>query len=134
MAEKHKSMPEITVKAVVLDSDDIRLLSDFYRRFLGWEITTLEADWIEVRNPKGGILLAFQDNPKYVPPVWPETKDDQQQMLHLDFVVQDMDGAVKYALSCGARKAEVQYSDRFTVMLDPAGHPFCLVLKRYYDP
>ncbi len=32
---------------------------------------------------------------------------------------------VEYAIKCGASKAEEQFSDLWTVMIDPAGHPFC---------
>ena len=31
-----------------------------------------------------------------------------------------------HALNVGAQKADIQYFDTSTVMLDPAGHPFCL--------
>jgi hypothetical protein len=47
-------------------------------------------------------------------------------MAHMDFKVDDLAEAVAYAISCGAAKADVQYYDTSTVMLDPAGHPFCL--------
>jgi len=36
--------------------------------------------------------------------------------------------AARHAVSCGASKADVQYSDHWTVMIDPAGHPFCFVI------
>ncbi|WP_334297139.1 VOC family protein [Anaerocolumna sedimenticola] len=32
---------------------------------------------------------------------------------------------VEYAITCGAAKAKEQFSDLWTVMIDPAGHPFC---------
>ena len=38
------------------------------------------------------------------------------------------DGAVAYAEECGARQAVLQPQDDVRVMLDPAGHPFCLYL------
>jgi hypothetical protein len=31
-------------------------------------------------------------------------------------------------IALGARKADVQPGETFTVFIDPAGHPFCLVL------
>ncbi|MFY9494994.1 MAG: VOC family protein, partial [Limnochordia bacterium] len=73
-----------------------------------------------------GIILAFQRVEEYVPPVWPWQEGEQQQMLHLDFEVDDLEKAVEHATKCGAKKAEVQYYDSSTVMFDPAGHPFCL--------
>ena len=75
--------------------------------------------------------MGFKKNSDYVQPVWPEEPPGQQQMLHLDFTVPSaemMEQAVQHAISCGARKAEVQYDSRWTVMIDPAGHPFCFVV------
>jgi ribosome biogenesis SPOUT family RNA methylase Rps3 len=47
-------------------------------------------------------------------------------MVHLDFAVSDIDVAVAYVISCGARLAEIQYLENARICLDPAGHPFCL--------
>ena len=48
-------------------------------------------------------------------------------MLHLDFYTDDLAKGVEHAVGCGAKLAQAQYSERWTVMLDPAGHPFCIV-------
>jgi len=40
--------------------------------------------------------------------------------------VDNLHEAEKLALTNGAKKADVQFYDDSTVMLDPAGHPFCL--------
>jgi hypothetical protein len=47
-------------------------------------------------------------------------------MLHLDLEVDDLDAAVSYALECGAELPDFQPQEKVRVMLDPAGHPFCL--------
>ena len=47
-------------------------------------------------------------------------------MAHLDFAVNDLEKAVEYAVRCGASIANEQFSDDWRVMVDPAGHPFCL--------
>jgi hypothetical protein len=47
-------------------------------------------------------------------------------MLHLDLEVDDLEAATDYALSVGAELAEVQPQEDVRVLLDPAGHPFCL--------
>lgn len=46
--------------------------------------------------------------------------------MHLDFAVDDMEEAVNLAKSLGATRASDQPGERWRVMLDPAGHPFCL--------
>jgi catechol 2,3-dioxygenase-like lactoylglutathione lyase family enzyme len=116
--------------AVVLDSDDAEKLSDFYRDLLGWEKIRPEADWIVVYDKDGdGTALTFEEIDDYERPVWPWEKHKQQQMLHLDFYLKpgEPEGAVEHALRCGAKKSEVQFTDDWVVMLDPAGHPFCLI-------
>lgn len=114
---------------IVLDSDNADDLSVFYERLLGW--TRLKGEeYIVLRNEaqKGfPTWITFQQVDDYVPPVWPAALEAQQQMAHLDFHVQDVEEGVKYALSCGATMSEIQYDDRWRVMLDPAGHPFCIL-------
>lgn len=120
----------IRLKAVVLDCRDIEALSNFYIRMLGWQKAYSEGDyWIEIAPPGGGSDIAFQKNEDYLPPVWPEEPGAQQQMAHLDFVVEkaQMQEAVAHAVACGASVAETQFSDHWTVMIDPEGHPFCFV-------
>jgi hypothetical protein len=46
--------------------------------------------------------------------------------LHLDVHVDDLAAAVEFAVSLGARPAAFQPQEDVRVMLDPAGHPFCL--------
>jgi len=46
--------------------------------------------------------------------------------LHLDVEVSDLDAAVAAAVELGARVAAYQPQEDVRVMLDPAGHPFCL--------
>jgi len=47
-------------------------------------------------------------------------------LLHLDIAVADLDAAVGWALTLGARQADYQPQEHVRVMLDPIGHPFCL--------
>jgi hypothetical protein len=49
-------------------------------------------------------------------------------MMHLDFQVSDLQEAVAAALELGAQEAEFQPQTTVRVLLDPAGHPFCLYL------
>ena len=49
-------------------------------------------------------------------------------MMHFDFQVADLDAAVTEAVRLGATVAEHQPQEHVRVMLDPAGHPFCLCL------
>ena len=104
---------------------DADALADFYVRLLGWKKTLSGGGWAGIHSPQG-IILAFQTVEGYVPPVWPWKEGEQQQMAHIDFLVENLPEAEALALKWGAKKAELQYYDTSTVMLDPAGHPFCL--------
>jgi catechol 2,3-dioxygenase-like lactoylglutathione lyase family enzyme len=109
-----------------LDCPDPRALADFYRRLTGWEIGRADDDWVQLRAENGGVTLAFQWAPDHQPPAWPSSERPQQ--AHLDFDVDDLDAGEEQVLAIGARKAEFQPGTTFRVYLDPAGHPFCLVL------
>jgi hypothetical protein len=47
-------------------------------------------------------------------------------MIHLDIEVDDLERETARAVAEGARLAEFQPQDDVRVLLDPAGHPFCL--------
>jgi len=51
-------------------------------------------------------------------------------MMHFDFQVGDLDGAVADAVALGASLAQTQPHAAVRVLLDPAGHPFCLCLDQ----
>lgn len=118
----------LELATIVLDCRDANALADFYSRLLGWEITYREDDWVLMRNPDGGTGLSFQSEVWYEPPVWPEQEGHPTKMLHLDLWVDDLSGAVEHAVAAGATLAEFQPQDDVSVLLDPAGHPFCLFL------
>jgi catechol 2,3-dioxygenase-like lactoylglutathione lyase family enzyme len=121
--------PRLRVAATVLGSDDAAALARFYAELLGWEIGHEEPAWVMLRSPDGGSGLSFQHEPEHVPPVWPGTPGGQQMMAHLDIAADDLDGAIAWALQAGARLADWQPQDDVRVLLDPAGHPFCLFLS-----
>jgi hypothetical protein len=62
----------------------------------------------------------------YVPPVWTPAPGKQRTMIRLDIEVEDLEAAVADAVALGARVAGFQPQDNVRVLLDPAGHPFCL--------
>lgn len=111
---------------VVLDAPDARELARFYARLLGWTLVKDEPDWATVAPPDGVAYLAFQSSPEYVRPAWPPVPGQQQMMLHLDVEVGDIEAAVASALGAGATLAPHQPQEDVRVLLDPAGHPFCL--------
>ncbi|MFV0413624.1 MAG: VOC family protein [Oscillospiraceae bacterium] len=116
---------------VVLDSGNAEELSLFYEKLLGWTRLVGE-EFITLSNlQQAGFptWITFQQIDGYTPPVWPAVPGKQQQMEHLDFHVENMEEGVQHALACGATLAETQLEEELRVMLDPAGHPFCILPK-----
>lgn len=114
---------------VVLDSDHADKLSAFYEKLLGWTKFPGEEFTVLANIAQGGFptWITFQQVDDYVPPVWPATLHEQQQMAHLDFHVENVEESVRYALSCGATMSNIQCEEGWRVMIDPSGHPFCLL-------
>ena len=121
------TQPRMRVAATVLGAPDPRALGAFYARLLGWTVEENTPDWVTVGPPEGGGTgLSFQIEEGYVPPVWPTAAGEQQMMLHLDIAVEDLEAGVAWAVDAGATLADYQPQEHVRVMLDPAGHPFCL--------
>jgi catechol 2,3-dioxygenase-like lactoylglutathione lyase family enzyme len=121
------------VSATVLDAPDPRVLADFYQRLLGWPLVQSDPDWVMLKPPNGGAGLSFQRESLYTPPVWPAVTGEPQMMSHLDIAVDDLEAAVTWSVGAGAVQADHQPQDDVRVMLDPAGHPFCLFLQDTWD-
>lgn len=111
---------------VAFDCPDALALADFYSSIIGGDLVPgNDEGWVELHTPTG--KLAFQEIADHRPPTWPDGEVPQQG--HIDIDVANLDGAEAAVLRLGALTADVQPSpDQFRVMIDPAGHPFCLVL------
>jgi len=116
---------------VVLDAPDGPALAHFYARLLGWQVFN-EGDGGAAVAPSddAGYNLAFQTEEHYVRPVWPAMEGEPQMSMHLDIEVDDLEEAVAHAVGLGAELAPFQPQEDVRVLLDPAGHPFCV----YLDP
>jgi catechol 2,3-dioxygenase-like lactoylglutathione lyase family enzyme len=124
-------VPSLEWTTVTIDCRDAEALGNFYCRLLGWDITARDGrGWVQARDPNGGVGLNFQSDPGYRTPIWPEVPGEQAKMLHFEILVDDLEAAVADATAAGAAVAPHQPRDRdpsrLRVMLDPAGHPFCL--------
>ena len=81
---------------VVLEAPDGLALARFYAELLGWEWKG-DRGWATVAPPEGVAYLGFQSSEEYVRPLWPAQPGAQQQMLHLDFEVDDLAAAGAHA-------------------------------------
>jgi len=70
----------------------------------------------------GGLVLVMQCIEDYRPPAWPGTS-----IVHLDLHGGTQIGQLeRRAVALGAQPAQTQPDPRWRVLLDPAGHPFCI--------
>jgi hypothetical protein len=109
--------------SIALDCDDPTGLAAFWSELLGGEVAFSSEKFVAVKTER--VWLAAVRVPGYQAPAWPDGELPKQ--LHLDLAVDDLDAAEEEALRLGAHRAVVQPEpDRWRVLLDPAGHPFCL--------
>jgi hypothetical protein len=108
--------------AIVIDCPDPGALAAFYGAMLDWKVE-VSPGWADIR-AEYGQCISFQQVEDYTPPRWPAQELPQQ--MHLDVIVDDLDGAEAAVRNLGATKHEHQPGTTFRVFLDPAGHPFCL--------
>ena len=121
----------ITLETVILECRDMEKLVNFYSGFLDWPVVYRDEEFIRLQAPDNPTGIAVQYAEDYIPPVWPSEPEKQQMRAHLDFGVdrKDLQEALDKAQRLGARIAETQYGgDEWITLLDPAGHPFCLLI------
>jgi hypothetical protein len=111
--------------ALTIDCPEPATLADFYAILLGGTVTRSTPDGAFL--DAAGQLLVFRAVPDYQPPTWPS--HDVPMRFHFECVVEDPDAATQELLPLGATRAAHQDPDdpNLIVMLDPVGHPFCLI-------
>ncbi|MBE7188781.1 VOC family protein [Jatrophihabitans endophyticus] len=123
------------LRQVVLDTTDVRRLAEFYRGVLGWDYRPgdeppADLDWLVLRNPDGGVSLAFQQTDALPETTWPDA--DVPQQLHLDLSVAspaELTAEHDRVVGLGARVRLDRFDDPdepLYVFADPAGHLFCI--------
>jgi hypothetical protein len=111
---------EIRFVGVSLDCADPEELATFYLNLLGGQLLWSKDRSAAVQVP--GVLLVMQRVAGYEKPAWPGTS-----IVHLDLTAGDqLEEPEQRALALGATRAEPQPDTRWRVLLDPAGHPFCI--------
>jgi hypothetical protein len=76
-----------------------------------------------------GLTMCFQRVEGYRAPTWPT--DEVPTRIHLDFFVDSLDEMARHLERHGATRAPIQphLDGGLIVMLDPAGHPFCIATR-----
>src|ERR1700761_686317 len=140
MGERMAEVP--VIRQVVVDTTDARATAEFYRQLFGLEYRPggeapppgepdpNGADWLVLRDPAGGLGIAFQQVKELPAATWPD--DGVPQQLHLDTTVTSKDALDEQharALELGATLRYDRSDDPdepLRVYADPAGHPFCI--------
>lgn len=108
--------------SVVLDCADPVKLADFYRRMTGLPLASSDDDYVALGD--GPVQIAFQRVDGYDRPHWPEGGSQ----THVDVHAADPEAAVRELLALGASRPEFQPgAGSWTVLVDPEGHPFCVM-------
>jgi hypothetical protein len=118
------------IREVVLDCADPWVLARFWSGLLGGTPVEWYPGWVTLEPPPHGQRLSFQVST--APPL------ENTSRVHFDILVEDLAAAHDRVLSAGAeliaehvspRPGPVGEPVRWRVYRDPAGHPFCLVIR-----
>ncbi|GAA3600806.1 VOC family protein [Nonomuraea rosea] len=111
-----------TLSSIVIDCADPTALAAFYAKATGWQSTGGDADFAGLEG--GPVPVSFQRVDGYQGPGWPA----DGKHLHLEFKVSDVEAAKQELTALGATVPDFQPGGGdWTVLLDPEGHPFCLM-------
>ena len=120
-ADNTTAAPVATLAMVTLDAPDAAVLGEFYSAVLGWPIAFSDENYAMLTGPSHA--LGIGTIPDYQRPSWP---DDGHKQFHLDLAADDIQAAADRCVELGATRAEPQPGETWVVLLDPAGHPFCI--------
>ena len=111
---------------VSIDCSEAGPLAQFWAAMLGGEIVFTSSSTADVRSE--WVWISAMEVADYQPPTWPGGEVPKQ--IHLDLAVDDLETSTQAALALGATLCAVQpHPDCWRVLLDPAGHPFCLTTQ-----
>lgn len=106
---------------LTLDAADATELGRFWSAVLGWPVAYEGDGVVMLQGP--GHALGIGEIPDYQPPSWP---DAGRKQFHLDLAADDVEEAAARCVELGATRPAEQPGQTWVVLLDPAGHPFCV--------
>ena len=118
------------IREIVLDGPDAWALARFWVGLLGGTPVEWYPRWVTLEPPPHGQRLSFQETST------PAAQDAAR--VHFDILVDDLAAAHQRVLAAGATLIGEHVSPRpgpggepvpWRVYRDPAGHPFCLVVR-----
>jgi predicted enzyme related to lactoylglutathione lyase len=124
-----------------VDVDDLEKATHFYKTAFGLKVgRQFGVDGVEMLGSSAPIYLLVKAAGTAASGTTPQRRsyDRHWTPVHLDFVVQEIESAVRQAVDAGARLESAISTHnwgRLALMVDPFGHGFCFVqfLGRGYD-
>lgn len=110
--------------ATVVDCRDAAPVAAFWAAAWGGEVVRRDADSASVTTAGGTVV--FREVAGHRPPTWPFP--DVPLQVHVDYYVDDLAEAEAELVRLGAAVAghQAHRADGLVVLVDPAGHPFCI--------
>lgn len=115
------SAPVASLAMVTLDAADVEPLTRFWHAVLGWPIAYQDENYAMLSGPAHALGIGRIDD--YQAPAWP---NDGTKQFHIDLAATDVEAAVARCVELGATRPAEQPGESWVVLLDPAGHPFCI--------
>jgi Glyoxalase-like domain len=118
------------IREIVLDCAEPWALARFWAGLLGGTPVEWYPGWVTLEPPPHGQRLSFQATSS--------PRDEDVSRVHFDILVDDLAAAHGRVLAAGAVQIAEHVSPRpgpagepipWRVYRDPAGHPFCLVVR-----
>ena len=116
------TMTTPTLKMITLDCAEVRPLADFWSVLLAWDVGVVQDEYATLIGP--GVSFGLGRVEDYQPPAWPNEHGTKQ--FHFDLACDDIATAEAGCIELGATVPDHQPGETWRVLLDPAGHPFCL--------
>jgi hypothetical protein len=121
------------IREIVLDCPDPWRLAQFWAGLLGGQPVQWYPGWVTLEPPPNGQRLSFQGVA-----VASQRESGPRPRVHFDVLVSDLAAAHERVIEAGGQFAGEHLSPRprpsgeavrWRVYRDPAGHPFCLVIR-----
>ncbi|MGA4507451.1 VOC family protein [Propionibacteriaceae bacterium G1746] len=113
--------PVAHIAMLTLDAPAVEPLASFWSAALGWPIAFQDENYAMLTGPTHALGIGV--TPDYTAPSWP---DDGHKQFHLDLTADDVEQAAARLVELGASRPDEQPGETWVVLLDPAGHPFCV--------
>lgn len=114
----------LELAGITIDCLDPGPMATFYAAAMGGQISHEDVTGAQVA--AGDVLILIRRDEDFIRPTWPSP--DVPMQIHFEFYIDDLQKAQARLHQLGATTSDHQpHGDPgMLVMLDPAGHPFCI--------